>query len=176
MYWTAQQHIVRYYLAYMCIYIQINISVYFFSFYTAYIQISNSYLPRPCHSYLLLFISTWSLFCSLSALSFVSSSALVPSCIPSVASGWDWSTFLFTSDSISLCVFQLPIKHLIFGPLCLTAGCSTICATPSVSLHSCVDLPAEPLCSPPSLCLRTTHLRCTFFSLPPPSYTHTHTE
>lgn len=31
-YWTAQQHIVRYYLACMCIYIQINISVYFFSF------------------------------------------------------------------------------------------------------------------------------------------------
>lgn len=112
--------------------------------------------------------------CALSQLSFVSSCALLPSCIPSVASGWYWSTFLFTSDYIPLCVFRLPLKHLIFGPLCLTAGCSTICATPSVSLHSCVDLPAEPLCSPPSLSLRTTHLRCTFFLCPPFTYSHTH--
>lgn len=111
---------------------------------------------------------------ALSQLSFVSSCALLPSCIPSVASGWYWSTFLFTSDYIPLCVFRLPLKHLIFGPLCLTAGCSTICATPSVSLHSCVDLPAEPLCSPPSLSLRTTHLRCTFFLCPPFTYSHTH--
>lgn len=143
-------------------------------FYTAYIQISNSYLPQPC-SYVLLFISTWSLFCSLSALSFVSSSALLPSCIPSVASGWDWSTFLFTSDYISLCVFRLPLKHLIFGPLCLTAGCSTICATPSVSLHSCVISP-QSLCAAPPPSLFVLLICAALFFSAPPSHTHTHTE
>lgn len=157
-----------------CLYAHLHSNKHFcllFFFYTAYIQISNSYLPQLCHSFLLLFISTWSLFCSLSAMSFVSSSALLPSCIPSVASGWDWSTFLFTSDYISLCVFQLPIKHLIFGPLCPTAGCSTVYATPSVSLHSCVDLPAEPLCSPPPSLFVLLICAALFFSAPP-SHTH----
>lgn len=47
--------------------------------------------------------------------------------------------------------------------------CNSLC----LSAQLCY-LPAEPLCSPPSLSLRTTHLRCTFFLCPPFTYSHTH--
>lgn len=66
--------------------------------------------------------------------------------------------------TISQCFFHLPIKPqlpLLYGPgVWATVGCFTICASPSVSLHSCIHLPTAPLCtpsSPPSLSLCLHH-------------------
>ena len=79
--------------------------------------------------------------------------------------------------------FHLPVKSQLlqsFAPgAWATVGCFTVCASPSVSLHSCIHLPTEPLCTPSlPLCLHhsNSHLRSPlFFHWPPPSSWHTHT-
>lgn len=155
----------------MWIYIQINISVYFFFFYTAYVQISNSYLPQPC-SYVLLFISTWSLLCSLSALFcflLCSSAFLYPKCC-------QW-----------LILVHFFVYFWLYTPVCLqaTVKASNIWSFVSYCwlfhyLCNSLCLSAQLCWSPrrasvqPPLPLRTTHLRCTFFLCPPFTYSHTH--
>ena len=104
--------------------------------------------------------------------------------IPRVSSGWDWFPFSVISDYILVFhpVINKPQLCLICDPNMWEAvGCFLICATPTVSLHSFIHLPTEPLCSPPSflsiplsVCTTQHHIwAVAFFSLPPTS-THTY--
>lgn len=86
---------------------------------------------------------------------------------------------------ISQCLFYLPIKPqlpLVFGPgVWAAVACFTICASLSVSLHSCIHFLTVSVCTPsfpPSLSLCLRHWISLLHCTPPPfhcqPYTYVH--